>query len=172
MKKLIMLIAIVMAFAISSLAQERSSYPRTELFIGYSYLGIDLTEHDSTENLNGWAMSFSTNLNRRFGVISEFSGNYRNNQQEHTFLFGPRFSSRGEHATVFTHILAGGATTKFTHSKTHTNPALAAGGGVEVKAGRNLALRFQADYLPIFSTGYTTQNLRLTTGVVFRFGGN
>lgn len=174
MKKPIIFVAILLAFAISAPAQERRStdYPRTELFVGYSYLGLDLSDHDATESLHGWALSFNQNFHRRFGVVSEFNGDYRENQQVHTFLFGPRCSLRRDSATVFTHVLAGGATTKFSGFKSNTDFALAAGGGVDVQAGKNMALRFQADYLPIFRKGYTQQNLRLTTGVVFRFGGN
>lgn len=106
-------------------------------------------------------------------------------QYVHTFLGGPRFSYRRERITLFTHVLLGGgrlsATTEFSNivlppgfpsrfSSSDSNFVLALGGGVDHAFGRNLAWRVQADYLQTRFSGGRQDNLRVSTGVVFRFG--
>ena len=51
--------------------------------------------------------------------------------------------------------------------------AMALGGGVDVKLNDRFAIRaIQADYLRSDVFGGTTNGMRLSFGLVFRFGGN
>ena len=101
----------------------------------------------------------------------------------HTILVGPRFSYRKmEKITPFAHILFGGARL---HSKTESNGivdisfsgndtafAAAAGGGLDVKLTKSIALRvIQAEYVLTNFGGQTQNNGRASVGIVFRFGG-
>jgi outer membrane protein OmpA-like peptidoglycan-associated protein len=113
----------------------------------------------------------------------------------YTYAFGPRFSYRRyEKFTPFVEALFGGAyATSVTISGCTGTPACTPlgsdnafatllGGGVDVKISRHIALRlFDADFLlthfrnPISTDGLERgwqKNVRLSTGVVFRFGGN
>jgi len=111
-----------------------------------------------------------------------------------TYLFGPRLSFRKhDRVTPFAHALFGVA-----HASKVSIPgctgfpgctplpsenvfAMALGGGFDVKVHRHVALRIiQAEYLmtrfrdPSPGAGQrgTRNNLRLSAGIVFRFGGN
>ena len=105
----------------------------------------------------------------------------------HNFLFGGTFSYRGhESLRPFAHVLAGfsrrdihgteiltgsGGTLDIRFSNSETAFAAAAGGGLDVQLGKRLALRVvQADYLLTRLGGFTQNNARISTGLVFRFG--
>ena len=108
-----------------------------------------------------------------------------------TYLGGPRLSLRGERFTPFVQVLAGGI---------HASPvvidpeicgginctplpsqnafAMTAGGGLDITLTRHIALRaVQAEYLMTRFANPTTQvksmqnDMRLSSGLLFRFGG-
>jgi opacity protein-like surface antigen len=109
-----------------------------------------------------------------------------------TYLFGPRLSFRGhDRVTPFGQVLFGGihaSAVTLSSGCTGTGCALlpsesrfamTAGGGLDVKVHHHLAIRIiQAEYLMTnfedLTTGKSaTQNdMRLSSGIVFRFGGN
>jgi hypothetical protein len=107
-----------------------------------------------------------------------------------TYLFGPRFSFRQhDRFTPFAQVLFGGAhasevilspcTFSCTLLPVQNTLAITAGGGLDIKVHRHFAIRIiQAEYLMTrfqdFSTGGSaSQNdMRLSSGIVFRFGGN
>ncbi len=105
--------------------------PKAEVYGGYSFANVQLIGSDRP-NANGWNASVSVNLNRWFGLVTDFGGLYgasttttftfpctppctpttiqeRFEGRAHTFLFGPRFSWRREKITPFAHVLLGGA---------------------------------------------------------------
>jgi hypothetical protein len=112
----------------------------------------------------------------------------------YTYLFGPRLSYRGyARFTPFVQALFGGAyASSVTISGCSGSPsctplgaenafAMTVGGGLDLKIHRHIAIRlFQAEYLMTrFADASTTageritqNNVRLSTGIVFRFGGN
>jgi hypothetical protein len=168
MRKLLLLVAVLFVSAIPASAQD---YPSAEIFGGYAYVNADVVlDRDS---LNGFGLSFAGNLGPRFGLVAEFGGYYGDLEgldlSAYTYLFGPRVNARGDKATGFAHILLGGATTKV-EGLSETDFALAAGGGVDVNAGKSIAVRFQADYVPVFAEGETLHNFRFMTGIVFKVG--
>jgi opacity protein-like surface antigen len=109
-----------------------------------------------------------------------------------TYLLGPRLSFRGQDRfTPFAQVLLGGVHASAvtissictgngcTLLPSESNFALTAGGGLDLNLRRHLAIRMiQAEYLMTdledHSTGKSaTQNdIRLSAGVVFRFGGS
>jgi len=120
------------------------------------------------------------------GVVQDSSGS------AYTYLFGPRLSYRGhERVTPFAQALFGGIHAgEVTLSSgctgagciplpTENKFAMTAGGGLDVNMSHHLALRLiQAEYLMTrfenLNTGMpATQNdMRLSSGLVFRFGGD
>jgi len=142
--------------------------------------------------------SITGNLNRFFGLEVDLRV-YRNNLPDpvpispgnsgphstrFTFLFGPHFAYRGiPRVNPFAHVLVGG-----THGRSlslisvppagealtltgQTAFAAAFGGGLDVKVTRFLWIPvIQADYLRESFTNDVQNNLRLSFGVVFRFG--
>ena len=106
-----------------------------------------------------------------------------------SYLFGPRLSFRHDRVTPFVQALFGGVhaseitlsgcTLNCTLLPTQNAFAWTGGGGLDVRVHRHIAIRIiQAEYLMTrfqdYSTGMTaSQNdMRLSAGLVFRFGGN
>jgi hypothetical protein len=105
----------------------------------------------------------------------------------HNFLFGPQFTLRREKVSPFLHVLLGGShlnesvtsvipitppppippVVKF--SVASTNFAFATGGGADFKIAERVSWRIQADYLQTQISRHTENDIRMTTGLVFRF---
>ena len=167
-RKLQMLAAIFVLLATWANAQDR--HPRSEVFVGGTYLAIGLNDNAILEHLGGVGFGVTGNFNRWSGLAFDYSlGFTTRGDQEHTYLAGPRFSARRDAYTCFGHVMFGGSTAR--NGFSDTDPALAAGGGIDINAGKLVAIRFQGDYLPIFSSG-TLHNVRFMTGVVFKLGGD
>ena len=116
--------------------------------------------------------------------LPTFTTSVRSDTNIHTFMAGPRFSYRkSERVTPFAHLLFG-VTRR--HAETEISSSLfgrtsfsdnesgfagAVGGGLDVSLGGNLALRvIQADYQLTHVFGNNSNNARISTGIVFRFG--
>lgn len=114
----------------------------------------------------------------------------KGNDKYHNFLFGPQFTLRREKVSPFGHVLIGGshlsetATTTipvptppifpvlpntFTIKTSSTNFAFATGGGADFTLTHRVAWRVQADYLQTQINRHTQNDVRLSTGLVFRF---
>jgi len=106
-----------------------------------------------------------------------------------SYLFGPRLSFRHERITPFVQALFGGArasevtlancTFSCTLLPVQNAFAWTAGGGLDFRVHRHFAIRvIQAEYMMTRFQDYTTGNIasqndvRLSSGLVFRFGGN
>jgi opacity protein-like surface antigen len=138
-KRLFLLVGFSMFLNITARAQD---FPKAEMFGGYSYgnFGPVISGAGRT-NLNGWNASLGVNMNRWFGLVSDFSGHYGSsngfipfppipctptacgfsfseNDKYHSFLFGPQFSLRTKKLTPFVHALFGG--TRLNRSGTET----------------------------------------------------
>lgn len=123
------------------------------------------------------------------------SQTFHSDGSAYTYLFGPRFSYRRyERFTPFAQALFGGAhASSVTISGCTGTPtctplgsdnafATVLGAGIDIKISRHVALRLiDADFLlthfrnPISTDGLERgwqKNVRLSTGIVFRFGGN
>jgi len=98
--------------------------------------------------------------------------------QFHTFLFGPQVAARLNAFTPFAHVLFGGV---HAHEDSSGGPfppftagqsgfAFALGGGLDTNISPRIAWRVQGDYLNWKLFNVREDNLRISTGVVFRFG--
>jgi hypothetical protein len=183
--------------------------PRYELFLGYSYLQAvpKLAAGNRLVWLNGGSVSAAFNVNRYLGLVADF-GAYTNSQMRFTgaytstvnvnnsnvavltYLFGPRLSFRKyDRITPFAQVLFGGVhanqvtltgcTVNCTLLPAQDSFSMTAGGGLDVRIHRHLAIRIiQAEYLMTRFASYTTgttglqNDMRLSSGIVFRFGGN
>ena len=148
--------------------------------------------------LQGWDVAANLNANRWVGIVVEAGAQYGNSTVITTFkppncvlctqtvgatfhsvrtlLAGPQVSlARDKRISLFLHSLFGagysnedGAFGNTAFSSTHF--AMAAGGGVDIGFSRYFAVRAQPDYLMTRNLGHRADNLRFSTGVVFRFG--
>jgi len=180
-----------------SMAGEQGT-PAAELFAGYSYLRFNPRVNGTSQTFDnhGGTASIAGNINNWFGVVADFgfykvSGDLQpgSSGTAQTYLFGPRFSHRGERWTPFASALFGAArmsvdsstpitgSSNFFNNTAHQNAfASAFGAGFDYKLTKHVAWRVvQAEYLITkFKDGNDNfqNNLRLASGLVFRFGGN
>jgi len=182
--------------------------PRVELFVGYSFLrGVpEPTAGNRLAWLNGGSTSIAYNFNRYLGLVGDFGGFndtrlllqgatpdvvVSSSGTVFTYMAGPRLSFRShERFTPFAQALFGVAHASPVNYSTgctgvgctplpsETQFAMTAGGGIDFKVSRHIAIRaIQAEYLMTSfenrSTGQDAHqnDMRLSAGLVFRFGG-
>lgn len=140
-------------------------------------------------NFNGWAVAATGYVTRLVGVTAQVTGNYNSrivpaysSAHRFSYEFGPVFSLRSGRVNPFVHALVGGVTQRTPDSPGlgYTKFAWSFGGGVDLKLSHHLSIRAgQIDYegqrVPVEgATGLlnqtaTSNGLRFSTGVVFRF---
>jgi hypothetical protein len=191
MRKLFFIAALSLVLPIIAQAQDA---PRVEVFGGYSYMRLDDDGSGLDRDLNGFNMSGNIKvLGKRLGLKADVSGHFGQitiapgvsniDQRQFLFLFGPQYSLRTSgKIQPFAHALFGFENLRLNNDVigdlTDTGFAFALGGGVDVKAlGSKLMFRMvQADYVltkfsdSASSGNNTNNNLRISTGLVFRFG--
>jgi hypothetical protein len=162
--------------------------PRYEVAGMYSYINFQPGDPFNSFNNNGGTGSFAYNATRWLGLTAE-GGSYgyqrdvngiRTRGGAQTFLFGPRLNLRHFNYFVpFAEALIGvfHGDGQLTGAGPQHSFALAAGGGVDVVFTKNFVWRFaQIDYLRTYASGpflngdYRQNNIRLGTGLVFRWG--
>lgn len=152
--------------------------PKAEIFGGYSYAG---------SGSNGFDVSIAGNVNSWLGLVADVGGQYSRFTDQgfterirtHSFLFGPRISSRKNHrVTPFAHALFGVSKLKTETDEfgpllsfSDSSFAMALGGGLDVRISDRLAIRaIQLDYLRTRFFEESQQKGRLSFGLVVRFG--
>ena len=151
--------------------------PKVEVFGGYSHLVGDV--NDTSFNLNGVDFSVTENVNRWFGGTLDFSSHFGTEAgfkvNSETITYGPVFSYRKNPSVVpFAHALLGavrGGDEYLSISQPEYRFGVLAGGGVDLKVSKRISVRLiQADYLLTRFSSSRQDNLRLSAGLVFRFG--
>ena len=186
MRKFACLLGLGMVLLLGRTAAAQDT-PKMDASLGYSYVR---TAPDTSGapiiNLHGGSASLAYNLTNSFGIVGDFGGYHvetvrgsRVDSTVITYLFGPRYSyRRSENKVVpYGQILFGGAHVGFPGG-TDNAFAMSVGGGVDVIASQHIGIRLvQIEYLlsrfreDFSSKNHVTQhNLRVTTGVLFRFG--
>ncbi len=184
LKLLVSVLAVLSLFGATVRAQETS---KVDVFAGYSYFRLNpSTAGASSFSLNGGSASIAYNANNWLSGVADF-GAYRNGNilgtgadgTLSTYLFGPRVSYRHfGRVTPFGEVLFGVAHASASIAGTSgSNNAfsMSVGGGFDYKLSQHFAIRpVKVDYLltrfPETGTSNQTQNnLRVSTGIVFRF---
>ncbi len=188
MRKLLFLTVLIALCASLTYAQERS---RPELFVGYSYentdSGIESRDFGGTDipsttlennfNLNGFNVSGTGYLTKRFGIAGDFSASFRRRTEDfgvaqarsrlslYNITVGPQVKFFNVHrVTPFVHALFGiarrslrvepvdaGVTSTASATDSTTDFTMNLGGGVDVRLKERVDVRvIQVDYNPIF----------------------
>jgi opacity protein-like surface antigen len=172
----------------AGVAQAQEERKTIDVFAGYSYVRANpATSGVDGFNLNGGSASVAYHFNNWLSGVADFGGYTNSNvlgttgdSTLSTYLFGPRVSYRHySRITPFGEVLFGVAHTgsSFLNLNNSQNAfAMTVGGGVDYRLTSHWSLRpAKVDYLltrfdEFGSTGRQTQNnLRVSTGVVFRF---
>jgi hypothetical protein len=167
--------------------------PSGNVFFGYSLenasssaLGLDL----SRPNLQGWEGSLEGKWLPWVGIVADLSGHYGSQTFQafppagpppitvkvtgHEFeaMFGPRVSIPVGKFTPFAELLVGVAhinTGGDLPSSSNTSFTTAVGGGFDYRLVRLIAWRVEGNYVTTRFFSSTQNNVRLSTGIVFRF---
>jgi hypothetical protein len=179
-------------FALS--AANAAAQTAGNVYFGYSYFNTDVAP--SRGGLNGWQGTVEGKLIPLVGIIADFTGEYGSlalgqicpvtplqppggggggcatfnaSTQEYNVLFGPRVGKTIGKFRPFVEFEVGVAHVSSPSSDSSTSLGTAFGGGVDYKIFHAFAWRGEADYVhtSFFSTGQN--NVRLSTGIVFRF---
>jgi len=179
MRKLWIACVLLSAAATGLKAQETRGF---EVAGDYQYVRYNPGDGASGLNCQGASGSFGAYLTAHLGIIGEFGGcrvtglSSGVSAHELSYLFGPRLYFRPQGRVFpFVQVLAGGEQFSGGISGVGTGSsnafAMAAGGGADVTLTRHVSLRaIQADYLLTRFNGASQNNLRLQTGLVWRFG--
>jgi opacity protein-like surface antigen len=194
---LFLLIAFAATSFIFSSAAEAQVPTSGNVFFGYSYenAGASSFEPSNLErpNLNGWEASLEGRVFPWVGLVADFgrhyaSQNYQFTQngitttvsggEEFTVLFGPRVSVSVGKFWPFAEALFGAAHTNASQGSSlpdnfvqprDTSFATALGGGLDYKIIRAIAIRIEGDYVQTRFFGTSQNDVRISTGIVFRF---
>jgi hypothetical protein len=175
MQKLLSLLVFVSLLSFPLMAQD---YPKAEIFGGYQYLHLGGSGTDV--NANGWNASLTGNFNKNLGVTGDFSGSYKTisgvSAKIYSYTGGPVVNlNSGGKINPFVHALFGGAhlsaSLSGAGSGSENGFTMMFGGGADVKVSKPLAIRlFQVDWVYYrFSGQSESHNVRVSTGIVFRF---
>jgi opacity protein-like surface antigen len=181
MRKFVLVSLIVAVLAGVSAAQDTT--PAFDVFGGYSYLNTENLAPGLDASGHGWEAAVTGHLNNWVGVTGDFDGHYSDflgvNVSTYNFLFGPTISYRKPKLTPYGHALFGASRVSIDlgllgplgASATDTAFAMALGGGADWHVGEKWSVRVaQLDYLMTRFASTSQNNLRFSTGLVFRFG--
>jgi hypothetical protein len=179
--------------ASSSLGDET---PKVEVFVGYQWWnpGGNLPDQNSPPNAvklpsvnQGFGANLSYNFTKYWALEGNYGGNWGGNLHvaNSAFAVGPKMTWRGEGVNFFAHALLGFDRFSARNINATNGVAAVLGGGMDVKVWKPLSIRlFEADYqlervnfsheVPPDNSALRRQTyngVRLTTGLVFNFGG-
>jgi len=160
--------------------------PQFEVSGTYSYVRANAANSGGGYNLNGGSASFAYNFSDRVALVAD-GGIYRFgglpsglDSTMYTYLFGPRFTFRKvSRVTPFVQALLGGSRLNASAGGISAGEnafSMAIGGGVDLPLRRRFSIRLiQAEYLltrfdRVTGASATQNDVRISTGLVFRFG--
>ena len=179
----------VAAVAISVLflvALASAEVPSGNAFIGYSYynstnLSSPLFGRATT---NGLEASIEGKVLPFMGLVADFDGHFgsetvstcgqgcgpfRSAVSQYNYLFGPRVSVSVAKIRPFAEVLIGAGHVNIHLLSSTSSFATAVGGGFDYKVLRLIGWRLQADYVYTNLFSAKQNNVRVSTGIVFRF---
>lgn len=180
-------VALLGAFVVTACAQQDLvSTPQFEISGAYSYVRANAANSGGAFNVNGGSGSFAYSFNDSFSVVAD-GGAYRfsglpNGLEStmYTYLFGPRMRfHKISHVIPFAQILLGGGRLNASSGGVNAGEngfSMTAGGGVDWPLHGHFAVRLaEADYLltrfnRVDGSSATQNDLRISAGLVFRFG--
>jgi hypothetical protein len=175
----------VLAVMLLGLLLAGNCHAQSNVFVGGSYThNGDLPKTvkgaigvlESNTNIGGVDLDLSTKLAGPVGLALDLGFSHNGTQNQFLFLGGPEVSARFKQSRLFAHALVGGAyeTQKIKGfnalALADSSFAYSLGGGVEKYFGKVVGLRGGLDYIYTDAFHGSENNLRVTAGLVFRFG--
>lgn len=160
-------------------AQSFLKAPSTEIFAGYSYLRYDAKQFGFANNLNlnGANVELWVHVYHELGITADFSGHFSSQMEAFNFMIGPQYTREWNGLRFYGRGLIGKARARLgSVGNSQIEPSSLGGaggfgGGIDIPHGDNFFFRpVQADYLITGAFGDKTHDLRISTGIVYRFG--
>jgi len=179
MRKLLILFGFALVASGIAQAQETRGM---EVSGQYQYVRISPGQGAPSQNCQGAGGTFAANVNRWVGIVGDvgfckITGMPTGTSaHEINYLFGPRFAYRNYgRFTPYAQVLFGGETASASVTglgSASTNAfAMTFGGGADFQVSRHLAFRaIQVEYLYTHFSGAKQNNVRIQSGLVYRFG--
>lgn len=153
-----------------------------EFYGGYTYQRMNASSDNSTD-MKGWTAGAQVNLPHvplllpRLAVVADFSGAYTTldgvKLSHYTCLVGPRITEKLYRVRIYEQALVGRSKIwekADGQSLSSSSVAGAVGIGMDVDLSKHVSLRLlQADYLFTRYASETQNNVRCTSGLVWRF---
>jgi hypothetical protein len=176
--------AVALLFALGifvplSPAQGFLKAPAIEIFGGYSYLRYDAKQFGFANqlNLHGANVEVWVHLYHELGITADFSGHFSSEMEAFNFLIGPQYTREWNGFRFYGRGFLGKARARLSEvGNSQIEPSSLGGaggfgGGIDIPHGDNFFFRpVQADYLITGAFGDRTHDLRISTGIVYRFG--
>jgi hypothetical protein len=158
------------------------------VYLGYTYYNTKLSV--SSGSLNGWEGTLEGKVFPLLGIVADITGHYGSQQfpnpaatciiggtcppltaNAHIYeaLFGPRLSVPVGKFRPFGEFEIGVGHVNTNGFGSDTSFATSVGGGLDYTIVRPIAWRLQGDYVRTKFFNRADNNLRLSTGIVFRF---
>jgi opacity protein-like surface antigen len=185
LRVVVSLLGFASLLGVSAQAQERKTI---DVFAGYSYVRANpATSNSDGISLNGGSASIAYNVNNWLSGVADLGGYHSTNilgsrvdGTLSTYLFGPRVSYHHfGRVTPFGEVLFGVAHTSaslLNTTDTQNAFAMTVGGGIDYRLSSHFSIRpAKLDYLltrfnELNNNNRQSQNnLRVSTGIVFRF---
>ncbi len=181
----------VIAFLVGSLlcsAAANAQVPSGNAFFGYSFYSTSLSSIDRA-NTNGWEATLEGKVLPFIGLVADVDSHYGSqgfpgvcsgngtptacavsgNVTEHNYLFGPRAAISLGKLRPFAEAMVGASHVNVSGISSGTCLGTAVGGGLDYKLFTALAWRVQGDYVHTHFFNNPQNNVRISTGIVFRF---
>jgi hypothetical protein len=171
-RKIGLSVVLCLFFGFSASAQDS----KADAYVGFQYTRVS---GSVIPNLTGGVGQFAFYPSKWLGVVGEVSGAADTDGRGsamYAYMGGPRATLRHGRIQPYAQVLIGGSHLSNSGVQQGSGPAsansfaAAVGGGVDLKIVHHFAIRLiQVDYLFTHFTGATQNNLRLSSGFVFRF---
>jgi hypothetical protein len=168
MRRLLPCLCVLLFCATANFAQD---YPKGDLTVGATLNRFQTSV--GRQNLFGVTVAPAINFRKWYALEADVTFTSKNvagiTRSAFTYLIGPRFTKRSDNSKLepFVHALFGGG---HIHGIGGTNDGWAGkfGGGLDIVAGKNVAVRVgQVDYFRYRSDRFRLNNVTFTFGIKF-----
>jgi len=165
-------VLVLVCLALLSRPMSAQLIPHGNVYAGASLNQSEIVISNNKLHMKGWNGSVEAIPFTRFshfGLVFDASGFYRSGVTQYNFLAGPRLSVSHGKFRPFVHGLIG--IQKLNTGTNKYSPfAFDVGGGLDYKLFfKNFSWRLQGDYLRTHYSSSNQNDLRASTGIVWRF---
>jgi hypothetical protein len=172
--------AVLLLFFAHAASGQSKLVPGIEVFGGYSHLTFDSGSlgFGKWTQMNGFDAGISIpHIIKGLGVAVDASGDYATALEQYNYAVGPQYKWEFSHFRFIAHVMYGRSQTRIRQpGSTFVEPSdrqrsLLFGGELDLPLKGRISWRaVQGDYVVTSAFGNNFSNIRLSTGLIYRFG--